>query len=73
MLATRTWPNWMGRPKDGVREVMRVSTLLVLNISQVCHPADVHVSYLPVLPTAVSYLKGYVYMKLFIDAISLPH
>ena len=24
MLSAKTWPNWKGRPKDGVKEIMKV-------------------------------------------------
>ena len=27
MLCKKTWPNWKGRPKDGIREILKVSAI----------------------------------------------
>ena len=37
MLSTKTWPKWKGRPKDGVKEIMKVSQSQLFSV--LCIPA----------------------------------
>ena len=31
MLCKKTWPNWKGRPKDGIREILKVCATIIID------------------------------------------
>ena len=33
MLSKKTWPNWKGRPKDGIREILKVAAYFHFHVA----------------------------------------
>ena len=56
MLSPKTWPTWKGRPKDGVKEILKVSYLEVTGYFGPCNVSSLSILHsVSITPTTPNY------------------